>query len=1091
MNLSIEAIEQYFPEELVEAGRQLCERGDIDKCEVQRGGELLTAVVRQEGARPLRVYIRISQEREGPVIHGECSCEVGEQCVHVVGALIHALDEQHNGESVKPSDMSAPAATGSVTVKSESQQCLLYIIHLSEGRLSVDTCVARRLPQGDKSLCNHEWVSRFKPASARGATPPRFLDTADLELLRILDRSSLDPATSLPGLEGADSTPLFERLLATQRCYFESVEAPASLQRGDPQSADLYWQADSFGRQRLVWRSLRPAVLLLPLSTPWYLERDKARCAPLTSDLPDALLWELLRLPPLAPGHVAGWWASFQARQPTSTIPAPQVYEQHTRPPAAPLPCLRLSGTVDADSKPMNRRLYASLTFDYAGFRFAPGAPDTCLREGRLIRVPRDEMREQHAIAQLLESGLEVCDADEIEGTRFIPVPAFAQTIEQAWIDFQLHAFPRLREQGWRIEFDAFPHRVVESNPWACRLDPLERTDWFALSLDVEVEGRRVELLPLLLELLTTLPRERQEMERLIGRDLLLPLEDREGNSCLLRLSGERALHLLELLLEVCGGSRPAANRPIEINRAQLARLALLDGDATAAQPPIHWCDEEGRQLAERLRRLDRIPACSPPTSLQASLRSYQQEGLAWLQFLREFRLAGILADDMGLGKTLQTLAHLLLEKEAGRADLPSLVVVPTSLTFNWLHEAKRFTPDLKVLLLHGTQRKKRFRDLLNHDLIITTYPLLSRDREVLAAQHYHLLILDEAQTVKNPKSQASRLIRGFKARHHLCLSGTPLENHLGELWSLFDFLMPGLLGDEKVFRRDFRTPIEGRNDKAAADRLSRRLRPFLLRRTKQQVAKELPEKSEIVQSVVLEGAQRELYETVRLSMHRRVREEIERQGLARSHIVVLDALLKLRQVCCDPRLLKGRDMDPSPESAKLSHLMSLLREMVEEGRRILLFSQFTTMLELIEGEVRQAGLDYLKLTGQTRDREAVVKRFQRGEAPLFLISLKAGGVGLNLTAADTVIHYDPWWNPAVERQATDRSHRIGQQQKVFVYKLICEGTLEEKILAMQQSKQRLADGLYQGDNNQEPQWNEEDIETLFGPLQDQDVIVS
>jgi SNF2 family DNA or RNA helicase len=417
--------------------------------------------------------------------------------------------------------------------------------------------------------------------------------------------------------------------------------------------------------------------------------------------------------------------------------------------------------------------------------------------------------------------------------------------------------------------------------------------------------------------------------------------------------------------------------------------------------------------------------------------------------------------------------------------------VVPTSLTFNWLHEAKRFTPDLKVLLLHGAQRKKQFKQLQHHDLIITTYPLLVRDREALAVQNYHLLILDEAQTIKNPKSQASRLIRGFKARHRLCLTGTPLENHLGELWSLFDFLMPGLLGDEKVFRRDFRTPIESRNDEAAATRLSRRLRPFLLRRTKQQVAKELPEKSEIVQSVVLEGAQRELYETVRLSMHRRVREEIERQGLGRSHIVVLDALMKLRQVCCDPRLLKSRDIDPSTESAKLSHLMSLLEEMVEEGRRILLFSQFTTMLALIEEEVRQIGLDYLKLTGQTRNREGVVKRFQRGEVPLFLISLKAGGVGLNLTAADTVIHYDPWWNPAVERQATDRSHRIGQQQKVFVYKLICEGTLEEKILAMQQRKQRLADGLYQADNRQGPQWDKADIEALFGPLQDEDTTVS
>jgi superfamily II DNA or RNA helicase len=946
----------------------------------------------------------------------------------------------------------------------------------------VETCVARRLPQG-----NHELTSRFKPARARGATPPRFLETVDLELLQMLDRSPADPISQLPSLYGKESALLFEQLLATQRCYFESIEAPGPLRPGNPQNADLHWQTDPFGRQRMEWRTSQQAALLLPLSSPWYLDRETACCSPMSSDLPDELLWELLRLPPLAPDHVEAWWVSFQERHPTLRIPAPQVYEQHKLPPVVPLPCLRLTGAGMANSEPSNEQRYASLTFDYAGCQLAPTSPDTYLREGRLIRIARDKASEQAAISQLYDLGLEACGADVVEETRFVPLTAFPQTIEQAWIDFQLHALPRLREQGWRIAFDNFPHRLVNSKPWTCHIEQLERTDWFALSLDVEVEGQCVKLLPLLLELLESLPQERQEMERLIGRDLLLPLEDRDGNPCLLRLSGERALHLLELLLEICGGKRPAANHPIEINRAQLARLAMLDADSTATHLPLYWNDEEGRQLAERLRSLERIPACSPPSSLQASLRPYQQEGLAWLQFLREFHLAGILADDMGLGKTLQTLAHLLLEKEAGRSDRPSLVVVPTSLTFNWLHERQRFAPELKVLLLHGAQRKKRFRQLQNYDLIITTYPLLTRDTRVLQAQSYHLLILDEAQTIKNPKSQASRLIRGFKARYRLCLTGTPLENHLGELWSLFDFLMPGLLGDEKSFRRDFRTPIESRNDKAAADRLSRRLRPFLLRRTKQQVAKELPEKSEITQSVMLEGAQRELYETVRLSMHRRIREEIERQGLARSQIVVLDALMKLRQVCCDPRLLKSRNMDPPPQSAKLSHLMSLLEEMVEEGRRILLFSQFTTMLELIETAVKQAGIDYLKLTGQTRDREQAVKRFQQGEVPLFLISLKAGGVGLNLTAADTVIHYDPWWNPAVERQATDRSHRIGQQQKVFVYKLICEGTLEEKILAMQERKQRLADGLYQRDGGQKPQWNEEDIEALFGPLQDED----
>ncbi len=437
----------------------------------------------------------------------------------------------------------------------------------------------------------------------------------------------------------------------------------------------------------------------------------------------------------------------------------------------------------------------------------------------------------------------------------------------------------------------------------------------------------------------------------------------------------------------------------------------------------------------------------------------------------------------MGLGKTVQALAHLLLEKESGRADRPSLVVAPTSLMFNWRHEAERFAPGLRVLVLHGPKRKDCFPLIARHDLVLTTYPLLARDRDVLLAHRYHVVILDEAQVIKNPRAHAGRVAREIDSRHRLCLTGTPLENHLGELWSLFDFLLPGLLGNSKQFRRFFRTPIEQRGSEAASDRLSRRIRPFLLRRTKQQVAAELPPKTEIIQSVALEGEQRELYETVRLAMHRRVREEIERQGLARSHILVLDALLKLRQVCCHPALVKMDKAQPVRQSAKLTMLMEILPEMIEEGRRILLFSQFTAMLALIEDELKRSGIGYVKLTGRTRDRETPVRRFQAGDTPLFLISLKAGGVGLNLTAADTVIHYDPWWNPAVERQATDRAHRIGQRQKVFVYRLICEGTLEEKIQVMQQRKQALADGLYNGGADNQPRWDEKDLEALFAPL--------
>jgi SNF2 family DNA or RNA helicase len=366
---------------------------------------------------------------------------------------------------------------------------------------------------------------------------------------------------------------------------------------------------------------------------------------------------------------------------------------------------------------------------------------------------------------------------------------------------------------------------------------------------------------------------------------------------------------------------------------------------------------------------------------------------------------------------------------------------------------------------------------------VLSTYPLLARAKEVLLRQAFHYVILDEAQNIKNAKTQAAAIARQLNARHRLCLSGTPLENHLGELWSLFHFLLPGFLGREEQFRELYRTPIEKQGDTARQRALAKRVAPFLLRRTKDQVAKELPAKTEISRSVELNGAQRDLYETLRVAMHERVQQEIANKGLARSHIVILDALLKLRQVCCDPRLVKLERAKVIKESAKLELLMALLPQLVEEGRKVLVFSQFTSMLALIEDELTNAGVGYCLLTGATRNRAAQIEAFQSGQRSVFLLSLKAGGTGLNLTAADTVIHYDPWWNPQVERQATDRAHRIGQDKPVFVYKLIAAGSVEEKIVALQEKKAALVRGVLEQDSAAMTTLSGEDLRALFEPL--------
>ncbi len=629
---------------------------------------------------------------------------------------------------------------------------------------------------------------------------------------------------------------------------------------------------------------------------------------------------------------------------------------------------------------------------------------------------------------------------------------------------------------GWQIEYpEDFRHHVLEVEGWEADLVESDG-GWFDLDMGIIVEGERLALAPLLA---TLFRRDGRWLEGALLAQIAddEPVELQTPRRQRIRVPASRikplAATLIDLFDNFTGGST------LRVSRFDAPRLAELNDTSRWQFKGQH----DILALADQLRAAQGIARIESPAGLRLELRPYQKEGLAWLQFLRQHNLSGILADDMGLGKTAQALAHLLLEKEAGRLDKPALIVLPTSLIFNWKSETARFAPGLSVLSLHGPERKSRFAEIPAHDVVLTTYPLLWRDADELMQHSYHLLILDEAQTVKNAQSQGAEAVRKIDARHRLCLTGTPLENHLGELWSQFDFLLPGFLGASRQFTRHWRTPIEKQNDAARRDLLARRIRPFILRRKKEDVAQELPPKTIIVRSVELEGGQRDLYETVRAAMDVKVREEIANRGFSRSQIVILDALLKLRQVCCDPRLVKATMARKVAERAKLDLLMAMLPELVDEGRRILVFSQFTSMLALIEQELAAAGIDYTLLTGNTSDREAPVRRFQAGEVPVFLISLKAGGVGLNLTAADTVIHYDPWWNPAVENQATDRAHRIGQDKPVFVYKLIVSGSIEEKILALQEKKAELAAGILSEDRNIEVKFGSDDLAALFEPL--------
>ncbi|WP_213877826.1 DEAD/DEAH box helicase [Pseudomonas sp. dw_358] len=655
---------------------------------------------------------------------------------------------------------------------------------------------------------------------------------------------------------------------------------------------------------------------------------------------------------------------------------------------------------------------------------------------------------------------------------------------EAAWLRFILNDLPGLRAQGWEIEYsEEFAFDLTPVDDWYAVIDESPTRDWFDLELGIVVNGERLSLLPILLNLLRTHPEllnPTQMAKRRDDEQMLVPIHT--GGPANRQRLVQVALPYgrLKTVLATLGDFylREAGETSVRLATPDASRLTELQ------QLPLTWeGGERLRSFAERLRCIRSTPAPTPE-GLAATLRPYQVEGLSWMQALRELDVGGILADDMGLGKTLQTLAHVLSEKQAGRLDRPAMVVMPTSLIPNWQDEAARFAPSLRVLALHGAGRKRHFEQLADYDLLLTTYALLPKDLEALSKVPLHLLILDEAQYIKTPGSKAAQAARQLQARQRLCLSGTPLENHLGELWSLFHFLLPGWLGDAKAFSQAYRVPIEKHGSEVRLQHLNSRIKPFLLRRTKEQVATELPAKTEITHWVELNEAQRDVYETVRLAMDKKVRAEINRKGMARSQIIILEALLKLRQVCCDLRLVN--DVTPpsrGSSSGKLDSLMDMLDELLAEGRRILLFSQFTSMLALIEHELQQRSVAYALLTGATRNRRAPVNDFQQGKVQIFLISLKAGGVGLNLTAADTVIHYDPWWNPAAEHQATDRAYRIGQEKPVFVYKLITRGTVEEKIQHLQLEKSALASGVLDG--RQPGDWKllPDDIDALLEPL--------
>ena len=703
-----------------------------------------------------------------------------------------------------------------------------------------------------------------------------------------------------------------------------------------------------------------------------------------------------------------------------------------------PVPVLRLSRPTEGWRR---GHLNVALSFDYDGVDVSDSRPGTMVFDARSNRiVRRDRSAEADARRLLSRSGVRKEHDWRSNGSTLV-LPSG-------------HFEPLLRDltaAGWHVIVDGVAHRITTDVTARVR----SGVDWFDLEIEVSFGDVGISL-----------PRV---LEALRNKESTIELEG--GGVGVLTADVRRRLAPLAALAGAAKGLR-----------FRHSQTALLD--ALLALVPSTETDQRFERARAELQRFERIEACAEPPTFQGELRQYQREGLGWFAFLRQFGLGGCLADDMGLGKTVQALA--LLESRRLENAGPSLVVAPRSLVFNWKQEAARFAPTLRVLDHTGAERSRGSIALADEHLVITTYGTLRRDITALREVEFDYVILDEAQAIKNATTAAAKAARLLRARHRLALSGTPIENNVQELWSLFEFLNPGMFGAASTFRSLARARVVTDEEEAAAPNdngeialLARALRPVILRRTKERVAPELPAKLEQTLVVELEPEQRRIYDELLAHYRRSLLPYVDRMGMDRSRMKVLEALLRLRQAACHPALISRTHVDAP--SAKLDVIQPKLAEAAAEGHKSLVFSQFTSFLALLRERLDADSARYAYLDGDTRDRQAVVEEFQKDPGcKLFLISLRAGGHGLNLTAADYVFLLDPWWNPAVEAQAIDRAHRIGQERSVIATRLVAQGTIEEKILELQRSKRDLADAILSEDQGALAQIGREELELLL-----------
>jgi superfamily II DNA or RNA helicase len=659
----------------------------------------------------------------------------------------------------------------------------------------------------------------------------------------------------------------------------------------------------------------------------------------------------------------------------------------------------------------------------------------------RALCIRTDIVAQQQAVEELLRLGL----SPNENGDSFV---ARADKALRFWSE-GAGSLP----ESWELYVpEEFVGVQVRSAPVQMSARVSSGMDWLNVKIAWESEG-------------ITVDRNELEKSLLTGQKYV-----RLSDNSFAPLDAARVQALMDREIELMTAAGKSGKIPLS-QAGRVQELLQQAGNSTLTT--------QTKELFEKLSNISEIGKAKKPRSLKATLRPYQEQGLSWLKFLNEIGAGGVLADDMGLGKTIQTLALLLLLKQ-DRTDVRALIVAPTSVVTNWIREIEKFAPSLSTALWHGAGRKDQADELENANVIVTSYALLRRDIDLLKKLKLTYAILDEAQNIKNPLSATAQAAKELNADHRLALTGTPIENRLSEIWSIFEFVSPGLLGPLPKFEEKYSRPIDNGDSKQAA-RLRATIHPFILRRTKTEVVKDLPPKIESDKFIDLAPEQRAIYMQVLREVRAQIMGEVERVGLAKSQLHILAGLTKLRQAACDPRLLGLPREFSHEDSGKLMALRELVDECQESGHKVLIFSQFVSMLKLMKEALDEDKVKYEYLDGSTIDRSDRIDHFQQDPTiPVFLISLKAGGSGLNLTAADTVVHFDPWWNPAVEDQASDRAHRIGQNKVVTVYRLVAAGTIEEKILELKQKKKDLVASVLSEDAGGQKRLTKDDLDDLF-----------